>query len=189
MASSDEMPERVERVLPLAERYTFEFNVKSNKPGARKIFKTFRVQWNSSEIWPVMREKIRPHLADLRDKLNINLDVSENILVRPSTRASPKDFLRVNEDDFISQISGIWRNIQRGGNMPANWNFEILILGTPVDRAAPIRSNEQQIAAMSEVVMAFNQEHGNDMGELEEKFVARSLKNVIDFNWLKNIIK
>ncbi len=153
-----------------SQSYDMEIQVRSNKSGARKVFKTFTVNWGVGEIWPVMREKIRPHLSGI-EEVSVDLDdANTTILLKPSTRATVKDFVALEPDDFVPQVTAIWKNIQRGGRFPANWKFVIAILGNPVERnAAPIRSSANVIAACANEVRAYNEEHNANMGESSNK--------------------
>jgi hypothetical protein len=69
-----------------------------------------------NDAWAVIKERIRPALVELESKIEYDLEDVSKILLRPSTRASMKDYLFVNPEDITQQFIDIYRNIQRGGN-------------------------------------------------------------------------
>jgi hypothetical protein len=123
------MSDDVQEERKMDDSYSIIILVKSNKPGARKVFKEITVTWFLEEGWPELREKIRPHLNDGIEDLKVDLDDSSTILVKPATRRSQKAYEPLQAEDFPAQMKRIWKNIQKNGRMPAEWQYEIIIQG------------------------------------------------------------
>jgi hypothetical protein len=162
--------------LESSQSYEIEVQVRLDRLGARKVFRSFTVNWSLDESWPTVRDRIRPHLIGM-DNIRVDIDDPTAILLKPSTRATLKDFVDLEPDDFSEQLERIYRNIQRGGRLPTNWKFVVVILGSvPVEREQVQRlGSVEAIAACEDQVRAYITERNINMGALEQAYVSRTI--------------
>jgi hypothetical protein len=67
----------------------------------------------------------------------------------------------------------IWRNIQKGGNLPVGWKFEMQIKASVIERnSVPLRVSANRLEDAGQYVHAYAQEAGVQIGQAEHSYLS-----------------